>query len=735
MNEMAEFSPVQLATIPVGEYADLFSVLGMHEVNGKLVVRCYLPGALAVRLCVRDDETVLVNLQGYGNGLFAAVVPRRRKRFHYVLQVDYPQLSTTLYDPYQYGSLLSAEDIYLFAEGKQEQAYRFLGANWREVDGVEGVWFGVWAPNARQVSLLGDFNHWNGSVHGLRFHPGAGIWEIFIPGVAPGAHYKFRIVGQDGVVRLKADPYAKAMQPAPDNASLVPSPQQFDWQDANWLAQRRTTPWHVSAMSIYEVHLPSWRRGENNHYLNYAELADTLIPYALEMGFTHLQFMPISEYPFDGSWGYQPVGLYAPTYRLGETNQLKYFINACHQAGLGVLLDWVPAHFPTDEHGLVCFDGSCLYEHEDPRLGYHPDWNTLIYNYGRPEVLSFLFSNARYWLEEFHFDGLRIDAVSSMLYLDYSREPGQWLPNEFGGRENLLAIHFLRELNARLYCSVPGICMIAEESTAWPGVTRPTNENGLGFGFKWNMGWMNDSLNYLQKDPIYRKFHHHQITFSLMYCFSEQFILSLSHDEVVHGKGSLINKIPGDRWQKMATLRAFYGLMWGHPGKKLLFMGNEFAQWREWNHDQSLDWHLTGEDDHTGMQRWIADLNRLYRQHPALTERDDSPGSFGWLDCDNAEQSIFVFIRYAQEYQQHLIFVVNMTPQTHHGYRVGVPLNGAYREVLNSDSHFYGGSNQGVGTALESEPHQWQGMANSVVMVVPPLGCVVLAPESEHASR
>ena len=721
-----------------GDYTDVFSLLGMHKAeNAKsLIVRCFVKGAIAVEvMSLKDGKKIAALAQVDDQGLFAGVMGRRVKPFLYSLKVTYPMSVETIIDPYQFGSLIDPNDVYLFAEGKQQKSYQFLGANWKDNQGVDGVHFCVWAPNAQRVALVGDFNHWDARQHVMRFHPSNGIWEIFLPNASAGQFYKFQITNQYGEQIEKADPYAVQMQSAPGNSSVIPAKHDYQWNDSVWLKERAKKQLHQAPMSTYEVQLASWKRkGEwGDKYLNYQDLIDDLIPYVEEMGFTHLQLMPISEYPFDGSWGYQPVGLFASTYRFGDPIGLKAFIDACHQRDIGVLLDWVPAHFPKDPHGLVKFDGSCLYEHEDPRKGEHPDWDTLIFNYGRGEVQSFLLSNACYWLEEFHFDGLRLDAVSSMLYLDYSRESGQWLPNEYGGRENIQAIEFLKLLNERIYAAFPGATMIAEESTAWPGVTNSTDNGGLGFGFKWNMGWMNDSLSYLKRDPIYRSHHHHELTFALVYAYTEQFILSVSHDEVVHGKGSLLHKIPGDDWQKFATLRAYFGLMWGQPGKKLIFMGAEFAQRDEWNHNQSLDWHLLQYAPHQGMQDWVRDLNNLYQQHPCMYELDHQTSGFQWLDCDNSQDCVFSFIRYAKSSDDHLIFIINMTPQVHHYFRVGLPSANNYVEVLNSDMNFYGGSDV-INSFIEYENVPWQGMQSSALMTVPPLSCVVLAVNSnvEH---
>ncbi|MGS0696030.1 1,4-alpha-glucan branching protein GlgB [Shewanella sp. 0m-4] len=731
------------------EYVDVFGLLGMHSINqGKaLSVRCFLRGALSVEvICYKTGRKVASLERHNEEGIFSGIMGRRVKPFLYLLRVQYPLSQEDIIDPYQFPSLLADDDVYLFGEGRQEHAYQFLGANWRSVQGIEGVHFCVWAPNAKRVSLLGDFNHWDGAVHVMRQHLANGLWEIFLPSAKGGQHYKFEIVSCHGERLEKSDPYAKAMQAAPSNASLVPQQTLYQWQDSQWLQARAKVKWHQAPMSIYEVHLASWRRkGEQGEeYFDYQDLIEQLIPYVVDMGFTHLQLMPISEYPFDGSWGYQPVGLFAPTCRFGDPQALKAFIDACHQAGIAVILDWVAAHFPKDPHGLAQFDGSCLYEHNDPRQGEHPDWDTLIYNYGRGEVQSYLLSNACYWLKEFHFDGLRLDAVSSMLYLDYSREPGEWQPNEFGGRENLAAIDFLQALNQRMYQAFPGICMIAEESTAWPGVTHMLDaqdaerhgSHNLGFGFKWNMGWMNDSLGYIKRDPIYRVHHHQELTFSLVYQYTEQFILALSHDEVVHGKGSLLHKIPNDDRQKFATLRAYYGFMWGHPGKKLLFMGSEFAQRDEWSHNKSLDWHLLQYAPHQGVQLWLKDLNRLYQSSEQLWQLDGEPDGFRWLDCNNSQSCIFSFMRSSRAVdskqgdskkgESPIIFIINMTPQVHEGFRIGLPDKHDYIELLNSDSQAYGGSNVGNNGVILAQEQPYQGLAYSAEITIAPLACLVL---------
>jgi len=622
--------------------------------------------------------------------------------------------------------LLSSEDLYLFARGEQERAWRFLGANHRTHQEVEGVLFAVWAPAASQVSVVGDFNHWQSDAHPLRCHPGFGVWEIFIPGVEAGQNYKYQIVSEHGVTQpWKADPYARATQLRPQTASVVPQKEAYHWQDEEWMARRAASSPHAAPMLIYEVHAGSWRRHwHDDSFLSYIELADQLVSYVKDMGFTHIQLMPVSEFPFDGSWGYQPIGLFSPTRRFGSPDDLRVLIDLAHQQGIGVLLDWVPAHFPSDEHGLARFDGTCLYEHEDTRKGFHPDWNTLIFNYGRSEVLSYLLSNAIYWLEEFHMDGLRFDAVASMLYLNYSRSEGDWLPNHYGGIENLEAIHLLREVNERAYRSFPGISMIAEESTAWPGVTDFTSRGGLGFGFKWNLGWMNDSLRYMARDPIHRQYHHTDLTFGLLYAFSESFILALSHDEVVHGKRALLEKMPGDDWQKFANLRAYYGFMWAHPGKKLLFMGGELAQRREWSHDRALDWSLLDVPEHRGVQRLLRDLNHVCATQPALYAADCSSDGFEWIDADARHASLFAFLRKAPG-EASVVAIVNMTPTAHVDWRLGVPEPGFYRELINTDSHLYGGSGQGNLGGLQAEAIASHGRPWSLRLSVPPLAAVL----------
>lgn len=714
------------------QHQDVFSVLGMHKhpTENALIVRVLLPEAKSVDVIdSKTNKSVATLINVHQSGLFEGKMGRRRNAFSYRLRINYANDMITIDDPYQFPTMLNQDDLYLFCEGTHERVYQWMGSHQIAFNGISGTHFVVWAPDAKRVSVVGDFNYWDGRHHVMRKHLAAGIWEIFIPNIAANSVYKYEIVDAHGHVQpLKADPYAIAMQHPPETASIVKAETSYQWHDQSWMQSRTSSTNHYHGpVSIYEVHLGSWRRADNNDYLSYRELAEQLIPYALDMGFTHLQMMPISEYPFDGSWGYQPVGLFAPTSRFGNAEDFKYLVDCCHQAGLGLLLDWVPGHFPTDAYGTGKFDGSCLYEHEDVRQGFHPDWQTLIYNYGRTEVQSYLISNALYWLDQFHIDGLRVDAVASMLYLDYSREEGEWLPNQHGGRENLEAINLLQQVNSRAYFNYPGVMMVAEESTAWPGVSKPVDSGGLGFGFKWNMGWMNDSLTYMQRDPIYRSHHHNEMTFSLVYSFSENFVLPISHDEVVHGKGSILNKMPGDDWQKFANLRAYYGFMWTHPGKKLLFMGCEFAQRNEWNHDQSLDWHLLDDENnhHTGVQLLIKDLNHAYRNIPALHELDCDSAGFQWLDSQNNEQSILTYLRLGKKGSSPVLIVVNLTPSIYENYSVGVPDAGFYRECLNTDSAQYGGSNVGNNGGVNSVNVPHGEHANQLRLSIPPLATLI----------
>ncbi len=626
-------------------------------------------------------------------------------------------------------AFLTDFDRYLLGEGSHERTYEKMGAHLIELDGQPGVHFAVWAPNARQVFLMGDFNGWHGESHPLHASE-SGIWTLFVPDLAEYTVYKYRIVAQNGESFDKADPYGLAMEQRPRTASVVVNLDRYAWGDADWVSRRAEHQALDKPISIYELHLGSWRKVPDekwgSRYLSYRELVAELIPYVVEMGYTHIELLPITEHPLDASWGYQVLGFYAPTSRFGTPEDLMYFIDQCHQHNLGVILDWVPAHFPKDGSGLNYFDGTHLYAHADPRQGEHQDWGTLIFNYGRNEVRAFLISNALFWLDKYHFDGLRVDAVASMLYLDYSREEGQWVPNEYGGRENLAAISFLRKMNEVVHGVFPGVLTIAEESTAWPMVSRPTYTGGLGFSLKWNMGWMHDTLKYMSKDPIHRAYHHHDLTFSLLYAFNENFVLPLSHDEVVHGKGSLLNKMAGDEWQKFANLRAYYGFMWGHPGKKLLFMGSEFAQWQEWNFNTGLEWAALTAPNHEGVQRLVKDLNQLYQQEPALYENDFEWTGFAWLDANDSANSTLSFIRKAKSSADFIVVISNLTPVPRLGYRVGVPKPGYYREILNSDSEHYWGSNMGNGGGQTTEDIPMHGQPHSLALTLPPLATIML---------
>ena len=625
--------------------------------------------------------------------------------------------------------MLTDYDLHLLTEGRHWRSYEKLGAHRLDLDGVRGVRFAVWAPNASAVSVVGDFNGWDGTQHPLRLRMPGGIWEAFVPGLDVGTLYKFRVSGAEGTSD-RCDPYGFAAELPPRTASIVADLDGHRWQDGEWMRARAERDPLAAPISIYEVHLGSWRRpgSDPGRWLSYAELERQLVPYCVEQGFTHVEFLPLAEHPLSASWGYQVIGMFAATSRFGDPQGLMALIDSFHRAGIGVIIDWVPAHFPKDGHGLRRFDGTALYEHEDPRQGEHPDWGTLIFNYGRHEVANYLVSNALFWLDRYHVDGLRVDAVASMLYLDYSRRDGEWEPNRYGGRENLEAIDLLKTFNVEVHRHHPGVLTIAEESTAWPAVSRPTYCGGLGFSLKWNMGWMNDTLRYMRHDPIHRKYHHDELTFSLIYAFHENFVLPFSHDEVVHGKGSMIGQMPGDTWQKFANLRLLYAYMWCHPGKKLLFMGDEFGQWREWNHDTSLDWHLLQWDSHRGLQRCVADLNRLLCAEPALHELDFDARGFQWIDCHDWAGSILAFVRRGADPDDCLVVACNFTPVPRHGYRLGVPRAGCYDEVFNGDSAWYGGSNVGNGGILTTLPEPSHGQAQCLELTLPPLAAVVLKP-------
>ncbi|MDP3257418.1 1,4-alpha-glucan branching protein GlgB [Bosea sp. (in: a-proteobacteria)] len=712
------------AALAQGRWGTPSAVLGPHQGPAGRYLRVFLPGAEAV--VVRQDGRDDVGLRpAEPDGLFVGDLADGR----YFLAIRWPGGEQLTEDPYAFGPLLGDLDLHLIGEGRHLELARALGANPCTVEGVQGVRFAVWAPNARRVSVVGSFNSWDGRRHPMNRRGDGGVWELFVPRLGSGELYKYEIVDRDGhLLPQKADPLARAAELPPGTASIVPRAPSHVWGDQAWMAKRANRQAPDAPMSIYELHPGSWVRGPNGDMLDWRNLADRLVPYVKAMGFTHVELMPVAEHPFTGSWGYQPLGLFAPTRRFGEPEDFALFVEACHREEIGVLVDWVPAHFPSDAHGLARFDGTALYEHEDPREGFHKDWNTLIYNFGRREVSNFLIASALHWLEHFHVDGLRVDAVASMLYRDYSRQPGEWVPNHLGGRENLEAVAFLRELNTLVAQRQPGAVMIAEESTAWPGVTRPVSEGGLGFSYKWNMGWMHDTLHYLQRDPLYRRHHHDEMTFGLVYAFSERFVLPLSHDEVVHGKGSLLEKMPGDLWQKFAGLRAYFAFMWTHPGKKLLFMGGEIAQRREWNHDGEIDWDLLQDPLHRGMQALVGDLNRLYASWPALHRTDAEPGGFRWLVQNDRENSVYAYLRQAPG-EKPVVTVVNLTPVTRWNYRIGVPSAGRWREVLNSDAGVYGGSDVGNGGGVEARAEAQGGEPASIEVVLPPLSALVFVLE------
>lgn len=723
--------PDEAASLANGAHGNPFAVLGLHAFDGNLVIRAFRPEADSVEVLDAKTGKKIVDLEPAegGDGVFCAIVPRRKTRFDYQLRMTRGGVIWEEVDAYALGPVMGEIDEYLLGEGTHGHLWRALGAHVMTHEDVSGTHFAVWAPNAKRVSVVGDFNGWDGRRHVMRRRGATGVCEIFLPGIGDGASYKYEIQDAGGnLIPLKADPVGFGAELPPRTASVVRDLTGYDWQDAKWLKTRGGEHRIDRPISVYEVHLESWRRvpEDENRSLTYREMADQLVDYVVDMGFTHVETTPISEYPFGGSWGYQPVGLFAPTSRFGTPDDFRYFVDACHQAGLGVIIDWVPGHFPTDSHGLGQFDGTALYEHADPKEGYHPDWNTLVYNYGRSEVANYLIANAKFWVQEFHIDGLRVDAVASMLYRDYSRKEGEWVPNIHGGRENLEAISFMQRMNEAVYADQPDIMTIAEESTAFPGVSAPTDSGGLGFGFKWNMGWMNDTLSYMAEDPVNRKYHHDKMTFGLHYAFSENFVLPISHDEVVHGKGSMLRKMPGDDWQRFANLRAYYGFMWGHPGKKLLFMGCEFAQHEEWNNESSLDWHLLEYGQHKGMQSLVRDLNALYRATPALHELDSKPEGFRWIDGGNAEDSIFAWLRLGKDGSDPVLVVSNFTPVTRSGYRIGVPNAGVWQELLNSDADSYGGSNQINAGDLSTDPQGAHGCEQSLNLTIPPLATMFL---------
>jgi 1,4-alpha-glucan branching enzyme len=736
---MAELAKIDTTTADIERLLELrhpdpHSILGAHPNATGITIRAFRPGALAMAVIADSGAPQAMRLRDR-RGLFEVVLPKtalakHEQFFSYRLEATYPDGSiVTFRDPYSFLPTIGELDQHLWNEGSHERPHHKFGAHVHQLDGVSGVGFAVWAPNARGVSVVCDFNGWDGRLHMMRSLGSSGIWELFIPDVAPGARYKFEIRTPDGGLEIKADPFAAAAEVPPATASVVYA-SAYEFNDAHWMEQRRSRDLVHAPMSIYELHPGSWRRvpEEGDRPLTYRELAAALADYVEDMGFTHVELMPVMEHPFTGSWGYQVTGFFAPTARYGSPDDFRFMVDYLHQRGIGVLLDWVPAHFPTDSFALGRFDGTALFEHLDPRQGRQPEWGTYIFNYGRNEVRNFLVANALAWLEDFHADGLRVDAVASMLYLDYARQPGQWEPNRFGGHENLEAIAFIKQLNEVVYRDNPGVAMIAEESTSWAGVSRPVYLGGLGFGFKWDMGWMNDTLDYFARDPVHRRYHHRDITFGFLYAWSEHFVLPLSHDEVVHGKRSMLAKMPGDDWQKFANLRALYAYMWARPGKKMIFMGGEFGQWGEWNHDHSLEWHLLQYDPHRQLQAFVRELNRLYRAEPALWEGDAEPAGFHFIDADNADDNVIAFMRIAPRGgARSIICVGNFAPVVREGYRIGVPAPGLYLELLNSDSAFFGGSNVGNGGALMAEAIPWHGLGYSLVLRLPPLGVLWLA--------
>jgi len=702
---------------------DPFTYLGLHQNEAGWIIRVFAPYHTQVAVQIGEQWQPLQ--QVLPDGLFEWQ-GTQQPSLPYRLKIEDAHFARETFDPYCFPNPISEHDLYLFGEGRLYQGYRMLGAQPMALLGVQGVSFAVWAPNAERVSVVGDFNRWDGRIHPMRSLGASGVWQLFIPDLAPGCLYKFEIRNRHtGHVFVKTDPYAQAYELRPSSAARVAAMQRYEWRDSAWLAQRKETDWLHAPCNIYEIHVGSWRRHPDGRVYTYRELAEYLVPYVKEMGYTHIELLPLSEHPLDESWGYQATGYFAPTSRFGTPDDLRAFIDACHQADIGVFLDWVPAHFPKDDWALAQFDGTALYEHADPRLGMHQEWGTLIFNYGRREVKSFLLASAHCWFDEFHIDGIRVDAVASMLYLDYSRKHGEWLPNRYGGRENLEAVEFLRDLNVMVHEQFPGALTMAEESTAWPMVSRPTYLGGLGFSMKWNMGWMNDTLSYFEHDPVHRRFHHHQLTFGQLYAYTENFVLPLSHDEVVHGKRSLLDKMPGDAWQKFANLRLLFTYQMSAPGKKLNFMGNEIAQGQEWSVGRELDWWLLARDVHCGVQSCVRDLNHLYRATPALHDLDFTPEGFRWIDCHDGDQSTLSYVRQARD-GSFVVVALNFTPVPRKNYRLGVPHVGMYREIFNSDSSYYGGSNLGNGSGIIAEAGNWMGYPASISLTLPPMAGVIL---------
>jgi 1,4-alpha-glucan branching enzyme len=731
-------SAEQVESVVLNLHHDPFQILGPHEieVNGSKswVVRAFVPDSTEVYLCDPGTGEEYPMRSAHNQHFFEVVLPGHKEIFMYRYRiVAMNGHERVVHDPYFFLPQMGELDLYLFGQGDHHRIYEKLGAHPMEVNGVKGIYFAVWAPNARNVSVIGNFNVWHGGKHQMRVLGSSGVWELFVPDIGVGEVYKYEVKDRSGNIFVKSDPYGYQFEVRPATGSIVADINKHKWADQKWMDRRRNTDPLRQPISAYEVHLGSWMRvpEEGNRFLTYRELAHQLVDHVKKMGFTHIQLLPVAEHPLDASWGYQVLGYFAPTSRFGPPEDFQYFVDYLHQNDIGVIIDWVPAHFPRDAHGLAYFDGTHLYEHADPRKGEHQDWGTMVYNFERNEVRNFLIANALFWFENYHIDGIRVDAVASMIYLDYSRKEGQWIPNQFGGRENLGAIDFLKRLNELIFSYHPGVLSVAEESTAWPGVSRPTYLGGLGFNLKWNMGWMNDFLTYFSKDPVHRKYHHNMITFALLYAFHENFMLVLSHDEVVHGKRALLDKMPGDMWQKFANLRALLGFMFGHPGKKLLFMGTEIGQWEEWRESRSLDWHLLQYEPHQKLQRFLADLNRLYRSEPALYEVDFDYTGFEWIDFMDSDNSIITFMRRARDYQDLLVFVCNFTPVYRENYRVGVPFHCEYRELLNSDSEIYWGSNKGNYGALWSDEIAWHNQPYSLELKIPPLSTMIFKPQLE----
>ena len=723
--------PDAVQALIAGEIGAPKTLLGRHQFGDHVSIRTFRPWADRIDI-VHGQTQARVKMQKLNDaGLFVADLDKSWAQAAYHFEASSADKSVESYaDPYIFPPLLTDYDIYLFGQGRHQNIYEKLGAHRRQVNGIAGIHFAVWAPNCYKAAVIGDFNRWDARTHAMENNRGSGIWELFIPDLEVGLRYKYEIRSHHNGYRAeKSDPYGFYAEVRPKTASIVYDIDGYDWQDEAWMAARAQKDPLAQPMNIYEAHLGSWKRKANNEYLTYRELAAELVPYLVDMGYTHLELMPVAEHPLDKSWGYQTVGYYAPTSRYGTPTDLMRFVDCCHQNGIAVILDWVPAHFPKDGHGLNYFDGTHLYSHDDQRQGEHPDWGTMIFNYGRREVRNFLIANALFWLKKYHIDGLRVDAVSSMIYLNFSREEGEWIPNEYGGHENLAALDFLRELNEAVHAQAPGAVTIAEEATDWPMVSRPTYIGGLGFTFKWNMGWMHDTLNYMRQDPIHRRFHHHRITFALWYAFSENFVLPLSHDEVVHEKASLISKMPGDYWQRFAQLRLLFGHQCAQVGKMLNFMGGEFAQFAEWSEARSLDWHLLDYDKHAQMQAWVRGLNHFYKEQPALWEVDFDAAGFRWIEANDADNSVYSYIRYAKDKRDFLIVVLNFTPVVRYDYRIGAPSGGFYKEMLNSDAAAYGGSNVGNLGGVDSEPIEAHGLPHSIRLLLPPLAILILKRE------